>query len=347
MTKVAIVILNWNGKHYLEKYLSDVVKHSTTNENKVIVVDNNSTDESVNYLKTNFSENVELIEFDNNYGYAGGYQKALEIIKAEYYVLLNSDVEVTPGWVEPIIELMDSDKTIAASMPKIRAYEKKERFEYAGASGGYIDKFGFPFCRGRILYSIEDDTNQYDSVADIFWASGAAMFVRADAYHKAGGLDDNFFAHMEEIDLCWRMKHLGYRITCCPQSLVYHVGGGTLPNNSPRKLYLNYRNSLFLLYKNLSRKKFHRTIYLRMLIDAASAMVYFLRFDFSFFSAVTKAHRDFYKSLPLLREKRSAVMQQMQIPEVSAIYMRSIVFSFFLKRRRIFKDLKLQYFSKN
>ena len=345
MNKIAVVILNWNGQHFLEKFLPGVVAFSTSDESKVYVVDNCSTDNSVPYLNEKFGEQIDVIQLDKNYGYALGYRKALEIIKAEYYVLLNSDVEVTESWLTPVIKQMDEDKTIGASQPKIRSFERKNHFEYAGAAGGYIDKFGFPFCRGRILYRIEEDKNQFNTRADIFWASGAAMFVRAKAYFDAGGLDGDFFAHMEEIDLCWRMKHLGYRITACPESEIYHVGGGTLPNNSPRKLYLNYRNSLYLLYKNLSRQKFHRTMIVRMAIDWITAIIYLARFDFSFFNAVTRAHRDFLKERPSLKIKRKQLFEVMEVPEVSSIYKRSIVFSFFLKRKQFFKDLNQNQFS--
>ena len=344
MLKIAVVILNWNGKHFLEKFLENILNCSDYPGAKIIIADNGSTDDSVPYIKERFSD-IRLIEFEKNHGYAFGYYKALKQIEAEYFVLLNSDVEVTPNWIEPIIRCMDENKNIAAAMPLIKDYQKKTSFEYAGAAGGFIDKFGFPFCRGRILYKIEEDKNQYNENIDIFWASGACMFVRSEAYFNTGGLDGDFFAHMEEIDLCWRLKRLGYRIVVCPKSEIYHVGGGTLPNNSPRKLYLNYRNSLYLLYKNLARNKFHRTIAVRLGIDWFTAFIYLARFDFNFFRAVFRAHRHFIEHLPKLRNKRKCILEKSTVENVSDIYNRSIIYNFFVRRKRFFKDLNPTSFS--
>jgi len=302
--KVAIVILNWNGKKYLEKFLPSVIKHSQNKDVAVIVADNGSTDSSVSFLQNTFT-GIHLILFEKNYGFTGGYNKALEKIDAEYFVLLNSDVEVTENWIEPIIKIMEGDNTIAAAMPKIRSYEKQCSFEYAGASGGFMDKYGYPFCRGRIIGTVEEDVGQYDKISDIFWASGAAMFIRADLYKKAGGLDNDFFAHMEEIDLCWHLKNMGYRIIINPESVIYHVGGGTLPNNSSRKIYLNYRNNLLLLLKNLPKKKIIPIIFSRLILDGLSGFIYLVSLKFGFFFAVIKAHFSFYGKIPKTLKKRN------------------------------------------
>ncbi len=336
-TKTAIVILNWNGAKFLKKFLPSVIKFSQSEENEIIVADNGSNDNSVNLLKENFPQ-VRLILFDKNYGFTGGYNKALQQIDAKYFVLLNSDVEVTKNWIEPIISMMDADKTIAAAMPKIISYEKQCCFEYAGASGGYIDKFGYPFCRGRIIGTTEEDTGQHDSIIDIFWASGAAMFVRAELYKKLGGLDRDFFAHMEEIDLCWRFKNLGYRIVVNPKSVVYHVGGGTLPNNSPHKIYLNYRNNLFLLLKNLPNKNIIPIIFSRLVLDGLSGIVYLAGFKFNFFFAVIKAHFSFYSKIRKTLKKRDKNIVNKQIHK--EIYKKSIVFSYFFKKKTTFNKLR-------
>jgi len=335
-TKTAIVILNWNGKKYLEQFLPSVIKYSQSEENKVFVADNGSTDDSVSFLKENFPE-INLILFNKNYGFTGGYNKALQQIEAEYFVLLNSDVEVSENWINPVVSLMDTDKKIAAAVPKILAYHNKKQFEYAGASGGFIDKFGYPFCRGRILSKTEEDKGQYDTVRDIFWASGAAMFVRADLYKEFGGLDDDFFAHMEEIDLCWRFKNAGYRIVVNPKSVVYHVGGGALPNESSFKIYLNFRNNLFLLLKNLPGNKLIPVIFSRLILDGLSGAVYLLNLKFSFFFAIFKAHFGFYGKMAKMYKKRKE--QNMTKIKHEEIYEKSIVFSYFLKKKDTFDKL--------
>jgi GT2 family glycosyltransferase len=335
MNKVAVVILNWNGQSFLEKFLPSVTSFSKNPGTKVVVADNCSTDNSVSFLEKNYPD-VQVIQLDENYGYAGGYNNALAQLDAEYFVLLNSDVEVTEKWIEPVIEYMDANMQVAAAMPKIRAYNHKESFEYAGAAGGFIDRYGFPFCRGRILYMIEEDRGQYNTPLEIFWASGACMFVRASAYKEAGGLDADFFAHMEEIDLCWRLKRLGYAVYAVPESTVYHVGGGTLPNNNPRKLYLNYRNSLFLLQKNLSRRKLIPILFMRMILDGASALVYLSKFSFGFFWAVVRAHGRFYVSVFKTHRKRLEFNKKEKIKNVGQIYKRSMVFSFMIRRKYTF-----------
>jgi GT2 family glycosyltransferase len=342
MTKVAIVILNWNGKDYLEKFLPSVIKYSNFSYTEIYVADNHSRDDSIDFIKSSYPD-IRIISFDSNYGFARGYVKALEQIKAEYFVLLNSDVEVTEQWLS-IVDIMENDKSVAAVMPKIRSYNDKDHFEYAGAAGGFIDKYGYPFCRGRILNVIEKDEGQYNDQKEIFWASGACMFVRSEAYFEAGGLDRDFFAHMEEIDLCWRLKILGYKIICSPGATVFHVGGGTLPNNTGRKLYLNYRNNLFLLYKNLSDNGFYKTILIRLFLDVLSAFAYLLSLSFNFFAAVFMAHFSFYSSLKTLRKKRQEIKRNIRVSIPSQIYKGSIVYDFFMRKKRYFSSLKIQSF---
>jgi GT2 family glycosyltransferase len=338
MVKTAIVILNWNGKHFLARFLPSVIQNSPVDNCEIWVADNGSTDDSINYLKQTFPA-VRLVEFDRNYGFTGGYNRALQQIKAEYYVLLNSDIEVTPNWIEPIIDHLDKNPDTGACQPKIRAYSDKPNFEYAGAAGGFIDRFGFPFCRGRILSSIETDNGQYNEETEVFWATGACMFVRSKLYNDLGGLDEDFFAHMEEIDLCWRMKNMGYRVMVIPQSVIYHVGGGTLPNNNPRKLFLNYRNNLYLLYKNLPVGKFYSTIILRMILDGISAIMYLAKLNFSFFMAVPKAHWEFYRNLGILKNKRRQLEKARKIQFHKECYNHSIVWDYFVKKVRKFSQI--------
>jgi GT2 family glycosyltransferase len=280
--------------------------------------------------------------FDKNHGFAKGYAKSLPQIEAEYFVLLNSDVEVTPNWIMPVVELMDKDKSVAACMPKIRSYNNRDYFEYAGAAGGYIDKYGYPFCRGRILNSIEKDNGQYDTTAEIFWASGACMFVRASAYKEAGGLDSDFFAHMEEIDLCWRLKRLGYKIIYCPGSIVFHVGGGTLPNNNPKKIFLNYRNNLFLLYKNLPANKLIKIISIRIILDIISSFIYLFKPSISFTFAVFRAHLSFFCSVNRLRKKRKDLLKTIKVNDGKHIYRKSILSMFFFKQINNFHQLDMK-----
>jgi GT2 family glycosyltransferase len=340
MNKISVVILNYNGKKYLEEFLPGVIRHTTGEGIRIIVADNNSTDDSVSYLKQSFPE-VELIILDRNYGYTGGYNKALEKIESEYYVLLNSDVEVTPNWIQPVLQYMDNHKDVAAAMPKIKSYHNRDSFEYAGASGGFIDKYGYPFCRGRLLYSIEKDNGQYNSIKDIFWASGACFFVRSKMFFESGAFDNDFFAHMEEIDLCWRFKRMGYRVVIVPESEIYHVGGGTLPINTPRKMYLNYRNNLYLLFKNLSGNKIFYLMFMRMCLDGASAMVYLAKFSFGFFWAVLKAHMHFYCHIRRTLAKRKKIKLIANTEELSGIYPHSMVYNFFCKKKKTFRQYNL------
>ncbi|MFC2129052.1 glycosyltransferase, partial [Bacteroidota bacterium] len=286
--------------------------------------------------------NINLILFDKNYGFAEGYNMALKKIESEYFILLNSDVEVTKNWIAPVINLMDYDKNIAACMPKIRSYHEKDYFEYAGAAGGYIDKYGYPFCRGRIIGNIEKDSGQYDNSTEIFWATGACMFIRADLFKKAGGFDPLFFAHMEEIDLCWRLKNMGYKIMFTPGSTVYHIGGGTLPNNSPQKIYLNFRNNLFLLLKNLPSEVVIRRLFSRMVLDGIAALVFLLTFRFSFFKAVLRAHKDFYYNIKSLSKRKNESISDIRPRLHKEMFKKSIIWEFYISKRKKFSNLKFK-----
>jgi GT2 family glycosyltransferase len=340
MIKTALVILNWNGLGYLKQFLGTVCKH-TDNDSIIYVADNGSTDGSSDWVSENFS-NVKLIRLDKNFGFAGGYNRALEQLDAEYYVLINSDIETTDGWLRPLIRYMESNPDVASCQPKIMSYVKRDHFEYAGAAGGFIDKYGYPFCRGRIFNITEKDRGQYNTVTDILWSSGACMLVRAEAWKKCGGLDDDFFAHMEEIDLCWRFNNAGYRVTCIPESVVYHVGGGALPYNSPFKTYLNFRNNLFLLYKNLPDNNFRRIIFIRKILDGLAALLFISKGDFGAVRSIWNAHIDYYKSLQVLKVKRKMVKPiNTSMESGKQILNKSIVFEFYMKGRKTFSSLKL------
>lgn len=333
--KTAVVILNWNGKQMLERFLPSVTQH-TTGDAEVIVADNGSTDDSLTFLAQHYPE-LRVVALDKNYGFAGGYNKALEQIDADYYVLLNDDVEVTPNWVEPVINQMEHDKMVGICQPKIMMYDQRDTFEYAGAAGGFIDKFGYPFCRGRLFDTLEQDLHQYDDAREIFWATGAALFVKASLWKSLGGLDGDFFAHMEEIDFCWRAKNKGYRAEYCPLSTVYHVGGGTLPKSSPTKTYLNFRNNLAMLYKNLPTKRLHRTLLLRVVLDYVAAMKFLAEGHPKEFAAVVRAHRDLYRQLPSLRKKRAAIDPK----PVPCVYPCLLLWEYHLLRHKKFTQLDL------
>lgn len=331
--KTAVVILNWNGKHWLEKFLANVIGHSPNAE--VIVADNNSTDGSVSYLQE-YYPNIRIIHNDGNYGYAKGYNLALKQIDAEYFVLLNSDIQVTKDWISPIIELMEKDQSISACQPKILDYNNKKKFEYAGASGGFIDKFGYPFCRGRILNHLEEDNGQYNDSTEIFWATGACLFIRSSHFFEMGGLDEDFFAHQEEIDLCWRFKNKGYKIFVEPKSVVYHVGGGTLQIGSPFKTYLNFRNNLYMLFKNLPLTHLFYVIPLRLILDGVAAFS-FLRMEKgpSHLFGVMRAHFMFYTQIPKLIIKRKKNYQENNFK----FRINTIIISFYLRKIRKFSEL--------
>ena len=297
MKKVSVVILNWNGVGMLQKFLPGVIKYSQGEGVEVCVADNGSTDESVSWLQAHCPY-VRLIVLDKNYGFADGYNMALQQVDAEYVVLLNSDVEVTPHWLDPLVEYMDAHPEVAACQPKIRAERNKAYFEYAGAAGGYLDKYGYPFCRGRIFDVVEKDEGQYDTVAPVFWATGAALFIRLKDYRDAGGLDGRFFAHMEEIDLCWRLRSRGRGIVCIPQSVVFHVGAATLKKENPRKTFLNFRNNLLMLYKNLPDAELKKVLFVRGLLDWVAALVFFLKNDAKNARAVLQARKEFKRICP-------------------------------------------------
>jgi len=306
--KTAVVVLNWNGKAWLEKFLLNLVNHSQVAT--VFVADNASTDDSVDYVKINFPT-VKIIVNASNGGYAKGYNDVLKQIDAEYFVLINSDIEVTAGWLSPIISLMDSDKQIASCQPKILNYNSKTKFEYAGASGGFIDNLGYPFCRGRIFDDLEQDKGQYNDAVEVFWATGACLFVRSTHFWELGGLDEDFFAHQEEIDLCWRLKNKGYKIMVQPKSVVYHVGGGTLNAGSPFKTHLNFRNNLFMLFKNLPISSLFTTIPMRLVLDGVAALTFLNKEKgLEHVLAIAKAHFSFYFAIPNLIAKRQKISQK-------------------------------------
>ena len=306
--KTAVVVLNWNGKAWLEKFLPTLVKHSQVAT--VFVADNASTDGSVSFVKDNFPT-VKVIVNTKNGGYAKGYNDALKQIDTEYFVLINSDIEVTDGWLSPIISLMDSDKQIASCQPKILDYNSKTKFEYAGASGGFIDNLGYPFCRGRIFDFLEEDKGQYNDTIEVFWATGACLFVRAEHYNEVDGLDEDFFAHQEEIDLCWRLKNKGFKVMVEPKSVVYHVGGGTLNAGSPFKTYLNFRNNLFMLFKNLPTSSLFTIIPMRLVLDGVAALTFLNKEKgLEHVLAIAKAHISFYFAIPNLIAKHQKINQK-------------------------------------
>lgn len=337
MDKVAIVILNWNGEQMLRKFLPSVIEHSS--QAQIYVADNASTDDSLAMLKAQFPQ-VRLIVLDRNWGFAEGYNKALAEVEAEYFVLMNSDIEATSKWLEPLVVFMDSHKDVAACQPKLLSEVERGKFEYAGASGGFIDRYGYPFCRGRIFDVVEKDDGQYDDVCDVFWATGACLMIRAEDYWKAGGLDGRFFAHNEEIDLCWRLRLMGRRICCIPESYVYHVGGGTLPKGSSRKTYLNFRNNLTMLYKNLPKEELRRTMLLRWLLDYVAAW-HTLVFNGNVgdFKAIYKARHSFRKWRKEFVDDRKKIQSstvERTIPERRNI---SILWQYYVKKHKTYADL--------
>lgn len=334
----AIVILNWNGEKYLQKFLPILIENTTLSGTEIIVADNASTDNSVLVLKEKFPT-IRTIILDKNYGFAGGYNKALAQIEADYYVLLNSDVEVTPNWLEPMINYMNEHEDVAACQPKILSYHQRTHFEHAGAAGGYIDRFGFPFCRGRVLGVAEEDKGQYDSIVDVFWATGACLVTRSKIYWKTGGLDDDFFAHMEEIDFCWRLKSRGYRIVCNPESTVFHIGGGTLNVESPHKTYLNFRNNLLMLYKNLPNKLLKKTMFWRLVFDYAAAFQLFITGKPRNAMSVFKARSDFKKMQQKFEEKRKENILFSTNDNQLDTLQKSIVLEYYLKGNKTFNSL--------
>lgn len=338
MDKIAVVILNWNGMEMLRTFLPSVVQYSISDGVTVYVVDNGSTDHSVSMLSKEFPE-IRLIALEENYGFAGGYNVVLNKIEAEYVVLLNSDVEVSSNWLSPLVSYMDSHPEVAACQPKIRSWRNKQQFEYAGACGGFLDKYGYPFCRGRIMHVVEEDTGQYDTVIPLFWATGAALFIRLHEYKVAGGLDGRFFAHMEEIDLCWRLRARGKSIVCVPQSVVYHMGAGTLKKESPRKTYLNFRNNLVMLYKNLPPDELSSVMRVRRLLDYLATLFFVLKGEFSNAKAVLQALSEYD------RIKSGFLAARMENMDKTVVYLMPervnfcILSKFYINRKKYFSQL--------
>lgn len=338
--KTAIVILNWNGETMLARFLPSVVAHSGDAE--VIVADNGSTDGSVALLKAQFPT-VRIIRLDHNYGFAEGYNQALKLVEADYYMLLNSDVEVPEGWLEPLEQCLDTQPDVAACQPKLLCEWNHTLFEYAGAAGGFIDKLGYPFCRGRLFATVEADAGQYDTEADVFWATGAALLIRRDTYWKVGGLDGRFFAHQEEIDLCWRLRARGYRIRCVPASVAYHVGGGTLPKENPRKTFLNFRNNLLLLYKNLPDSRLHTVMRWRFWLDALAAFSFLAKGEWRSFKAVWRGRREFKRMRPDFAADRSHNLAATTVEPIPEMYDGSLLAAYYLKGRKHFSRLSFHF----
>jgi GT2 family glycosyltransferase len=337
---IAVVILNWNGKDLLAKFLPTVLANSQHPNVRVVVADNASSDGSVDIVRERFPQ-VHLVVLEQNFGFAAGYNKALGQLNDDYFVLLNSDAVPAPNWLVPFMDAIAVDSEFVLAMPKIRSFKNPELFEYAGAAGGFIDKYGYPFCRGRIMDEVEEDRGQYDSAIEVFWASGAAMFVKAKLYEQIGGLDEDFFAHMEEIDFCWRMKNLGCKVWVVPQSVVYHVGGASLHHSHPRKTYLNFRNNLFMLLKNLPKDKLIYILFMRMVLDGVAALKFIISGQGRFAWAVFKAHLSFYRFAPLYLKKRKMAHAKGILPiDHGQIYPSSIVYAFFVRRVRYFSQLR-------
>jgi GT2 family glycosyltransferase len=333
-----VVILNWNGRNMLEKYLPSVMAHSSRPGVEVIVADNGSTDDSVSFLKEAYPS-LKLIRFEKNHGFAGGYNKALLMLESDYFILLNSDVEVTSDWISPLLEAFETDQGIAACMPKIRSFIRRSHFEYAGAAGGYLDSFGYPFCRGRVFDHVEEDQGQYDQPEDVFWATGACLCIRADLFKQTGGFDDRFFAHMEEIDLCWRLQNMGYRIRVCPGSVVYHYGGGALPPENPFKTYLNFRNNLLMLFKNLNIFQLLYILPVRLLMDWLSILKFLLSGRMGEAGAVIRAQWSFVLLKPGYLKLRRRIPHKKNLRNLRGYYHGSIVWEFFIRKRKKFSDL--------
>lgn len=335
--KISIVILNWNGSSFLKRFLPSIIAYSKDHA-EIVVADNGSTDDSRIVIES-FSPDVNFLQLEQNFGFAEGYNRALQQVDSEYFLLLNSDVAVTPGWLEPMLKMMEADFTIAICQPKILSLSHPDEFEYAGAAGGFIDRFGYPYCRGRILQVVEKDLGQYDQTIPVSWASGACMLVRSSAWRECTGFDADFWAHMEEIDLCWRMQHLGYRVFVCPDSVVYHVGGGTLNYDNPLKIHLNFRNNLYLLFKNLPGKQLITKLPARMILDGLAALVFLLKGDFKSFGMVFSAHLKFYRNLPGLIKKRRLIFETLKNIDFKGTSTKSIIWNYFILKRRKFSDL--------
>ena len=332
---ISVVILNWNGSAMLQRFLPSVIRYSE--EAEIIVADNGSTDHSIDILREKFPS-VRILPFRENYGFAEGYNRAIQQIETPYVLLLNDDVEVTPHWLKPLLTFMNHHPEVAACQPKILSETNREVFEYAGACGGFIDHLGYPYCRGRIFNHVEKDRGQYDQVCPIFWATGAALLVRTDVYRKEGGLDKRFFAHMEEIDFCWRLRSRNYGIYCIPQSTVYHVGGGTLPKSHPRKTFLNFRNNLLMLYKNLPEERLNSTLRIRYFLDLVAALKMLLSGQAKESMAIVKALRTFFKIRHDFDRQREENLQKQQLKDIPEMRNESLLVAFYLKKKKKFED---------
>ncbi|RNI22715.1 glycosyltransferase family 2 protein [Rufibacter latericius] len=333
-----MVILNWNGRRWLEQFLPSVLENSPKAE--VVVADNASSDDSLSFLRQQYPQ-VRTISLPENYGFCEGYNQALRQVEATYYVLLNSDVEVTPNWLDPLVNLLEENPKIAACQPKIKSFYQKTHFEYAGAAGGFLDAYGYPFCRGRLFDTLEEDHGQYDDVRPVFWATGACLFIRSAAYWQAGGLEKEFFAHMEEIDLCWRLQNLGYEIYYQSQSTVYHVGGGTLPKANPRKTFLNFRNGAALLYKNLNEEELNKILYTRLVLDGVAATQYFVKGNWKEVQAIYKAHRNFFAQMAFWKEKRKETPVKKKTTQLTGWSQQSVLWQYFVKGKKDFMALNV------
>lgn len=338
MDRVAIVILNWNGCEMLESYLPSVIRSASSEGVTIYVADNASTDRSVEMLRRDFPQ-VHLIILKENYGFAEGYNLALKQVEAEYAVLLNSDVQVSEHWLSPLVAYMDAHPEVAACQPKILSLRSRDSFEYAGAAGGFIDKYGYPYCRGRIMDKVEEDRGQYDTPSPVFWASGAAMFIRLSDYRAAGGLDGRFFAHMEEIDLCWRLRARGRGIVCLPDSVVYHLGGATLQKESPRKTFLNFRNNLLMLYKNLPEAELKPVMRIRTCLDYIAALKFLITGQFAHARAVMQARREYKSMRPDFETARKENLQKTIVIHILERSSQSILVQRYLKGKRTFAQL--------
>ena len=332
---ISVVILNWNGSAMLQRFLPSVIRYSE--EAEIIVADNGSTDHSIDILREKFPS-VRILPFRENYGFAEGYNRAIQQIETPYVLLLNDDVEVTPHWLQPLLAFMNHHPEVAACQPKILSETQRELFEYAGACGGFIDHLGYPYCRGRIFNHVEKDRGQYDQVCPIFWATGATLLVRTDVYRKEGGLDKRFFAHMEEIDFCWRLRSRNYGIYCIPQSTVYHVGGGTLPKSHPRKTFLNFRNNLLMLYKNLPEERLNSTLRIRYFLDLVAALKMLLSGQVKESMAIVKALRTFFKIRHDFDREREENLRKQQLKDIPEMRNESLLVAFYLKKKKKFED---------
>jgi hypothetical protein len=336
--KVAVVVISYNGAELLRKFIPPIL-NAEYDDFELYVIDNASTDDTAELLARDFPA-VNVISIPVNKGFTNGYVEGLAQIDHEYYVLVSSDIEVSPDWIRPVIDLMDADSSIAACQPKIKLYDNKVMFEYSGSAGGYLDSLGYPFCRGRMFFTMEEDTGQYDDTREVFWASGGCLFVRSELYHRAGGLDNDFYAHMEEIDLCWRLKNMGYKIMVCPRSVVYHVGGHIIAYGSPLKIYRNFRNSLIADLKNMRTSELLWKIPSRMTLDLVYELKALLSGNFTEYINIAKAHLHFLMYFPKWWKKRREAQRLVSNPNRAGMYHGSVVFAYFIRQKKKFSDLK-------